>query len=95
MNSTTESEKNTSAPEVPQPKTKRTPAKKAKPAKKAARTGKPATMQPAAIAGLGQPLKAGLLEPRPQATSSESNFREEICGDPALGCSGEGGRSIA
>ena len=34
MNTTTESEKNASAPEVPQPKTKRTPAKKAKPAKK-------------------------------------------------------------
>jgi uncharacterized surface protein with fasciclin (FAS1) repeats len=33
MNTTTESEKNASAPEVPQPKTKRT--KKAKPAKKA------------------------------------------------------------
>ena len=31
MNTTTESEKNTSAPEVPQPKTKRSPAKKAKP----------------------------------------------------------------
>ena len=45
MNSTTESEKNTSAPDVPQPKTKRTPARKAKPAKKAARAkkaGKPA-----------------------------------------------------
>jgi hypothetical protein len=44
MNSTIESEKNTSAPEVPQPKTKRTPAKKGKPAKKAARAksaGKP------------------------------------------------------
>jgi hypothetical protein len=34
MNSTTESE-NASAPEAPQPKTKRTSAKKAKPAKKA------------------------------------------------------------
>jgi hypothetical protein len=41
MNSTTESE-NASAPEVPQPKTKRTPAKKAKPAKKASRAKKPA-----------------------------------------------------
>ncbi len=35
MNITTESEKNASAPEVPQPKTKRAPAKKTKPAKKA------------------------------------------------------------
>jgi hypothetical protein len=35
MNSTTESEKNAAAPEVPQPKTKRTIAKQAKPAKKA------------------------------------------------------------
>ncbi len=42
MNSTTESEKNASAPEVPQQKTKRTTAKKAKPAKKAGRAGKPA-----------------------------------------------------
>jgi Protein of unknown function (DUF3489) len=40
MNSTTESEKNTSAPEVPQPKTNRT--KKAKPAKKPARARKAA-----------------------------------------------------
>jgi hypothetical protein len=40
MNSTTESEKNASAPEVPQPKTRRT--KKAKSAKKAARAKKPA-----------------------------------------------------
>jgi len=38
MNTTTESEKNASAPEVPQPKTKHT--KKAKPAKKVARTKK-------------------------------------------------------
>jgi hypothetical protein len=38
MNTTTESEKNASAPEVPQPRTKRTPAKKAKPAKKAGAT---------------------------------------------------------
>ena len=43
MNSATESEKNASAPEVPQPKTKRTPAKKAKPAKKAGRAEKPAS----------------------------------------------------
>ena len=43
MNTTTESEKNASAPEAPQPKTKRTPAKKAKPAKKAARARKPAS----------------------------------------------------
>ena len=35
MNSTTESEKNAAATEVPQPKTKRTPAKKGKPAKNA------------------------------------------------------------
>jgi len=41
MNSTTESEKNASAPEVPQPKTKRT--KIAKPAKKAAHAKKPAS----------------------------------------------------
>jgi hypothetical protein len=40
MNNTIESEKNASAPDVPQPKTKRT--KKAKPAKKAARAQKPA-----------------------------------------------------
>ena len=43
MNSTSESEKNVSAPEVPQTKTKRAPAKKAKPAKKAGRAKKPAT----------------------------------------------------
>jgi hypothetical protein len=42
MNSTTESEKNASAPEVPQPKTKRARAKIAKPAKKTARSKKPA-----------------------------------------------------
>ena len=41
MNTTTESEKNASAPEVPQPKTKRT--KIAKPAKKAAHAKKPAS----------------------------------------------------
>src|ERR1700686_5447755 len=41
MNSTTESEENASAPEVPQPKTK--PTKKANPAKNAARAGKPAS----------------------------------------------------
>ena len=41
MNTTTESEKNASAPEVPQPKTKR--AKKSKAAKKAGPTKKPAT----------------------------------------------------
>jgi hypothetical protein len=35
MNTTTESEKNALAPEVAQPKRKRTPAKRAKPAKKA------------------------------------------------------------
>ena len=43
MNTTTESEKNASAPEVPQPKTKRAPAKKARLAKKAGRAGKPAS----------------------------------------------------
>jgi Protein of unknown function (DUF3489) len=43
MNTTSESEKNASVPEVPQPKTKRAPAKKAKPAKKAGRAKKPAT----------------------------------------------------
>jgi hypothetical protein len=42
MNSTTESEKNASAPEVPQPKTKRAPDKKSKSAKKAGRARKPA-----------------------------------------------------
>jgi Protein of unknown function (DUF3489) len=42
MNSTTESE-NASAPEAPQPKTKRAPAKKAKPAKKAGPAKKQAT----------------------------------------------------
>ena len=42
MNTTTESEKNASAPEVSQPKTKRTPAKKAKPAKRTARAKKAA-----------------------------------------------------
>ena len=45
MNTATESEKNASSLEVPQPKTKRIPAKKAKPAKKTARAkiaaGKP------------------------------------------------------
>jgi hypothetical protein len=40
---TAESEKNTSADEVPKPKRKRAPAKKAKPAKKAARAKKPAS----------------------------------------------------
>ena len=43
MNTATESEKNASAPEVPQPKTKRATAKKAKPAKKAGRAVKPAS----------------------------------------------------
>ena len=43
MNTATESEKNASAPEVLQSKTKRTPAKKARPAKKAGRAGKPAS----------------------------------------------------
>jgi hypothetical protein len=43
MNTATESEKNAPAPDVPQPKTKRTPAKKAKPAKKAGRAWKPAS----------------------------------------------------
>jgi len=42
MNTTAESEKNTSAPEVAQPKTKRPAAKKAKAAKKPARAKKPA-----------------------------------------------------
>ena len=42
MNTTTESEKSATAPEVPQPKTKRTPTKKAKPAKKGGRAKKPA-----------------------------------------------------
>jgi len=42
MNTTTESEKNASAPEVPQPKAKRAPAKKAKSATKAARAKKQA-----------------------------------------------------
>ena len=42
MNTTTELEKSASAPEVPQPKTKRVP-KKAKPAKKAGRAKKPAS----------------------------------------------------
>jgi hypothetical protein len=37
MNTTTESEKNASAPEIPQPKTKRAPANRAKSAKKAGR----------------------------------------------------------
>ena len=40
MNTMTESEENSSAPEVPQPRTKRTPAKKTKPAKKASRAKK-------------------------------------------------------
>lgn len=44
MNTTTESEKKASAPEVPQPKTtKRTSAKKAQPAKKGRHSKKPAT----------------------------------------------------
>jgi hypothetical protein len=43
MNTATESEKNASAPEVPQPKTKRTPAKKGKPAKKPGPAKKQAT----------------------------------------------------
>ena len=43
MNTTIESERNTSAPVVPQPKAKRAPAKKAKPAKKAGPATKPAT----------------------------------------------------
>jgi hypothetical protein len=42
MNTAIESEKNASAPEVPQPKTKRTAAKKAKPAKKVSQSKKPA-----------------------------------------------------
>jgi hypothetical protein len=40
MNTTTDSEQNASALEVPQPKTKRKPAKKAKPRKKAGRAKK-------------------------------------------------------
>ena len=43
MNTATESEKNASAPEVPQPKTKRGTANKAKPAKKAGPAKKKAT----------------------------------------------------
>jgi hypothetical protein len=43
MNTITESEENASAPDVPQQKMKRVPAKKAKPAKKAGRAGKPAS----------------------------------------------------
>jgi|HubBroStandDraft_1064217.scaffolds.fasta_scaffold606048_1 hypothetical protein len=43
MNTATGSEKNTSAPEVPRPKPKRTPAKKTKPAKKAGPAKKQAT----------------------------------------------------
>jgi hypothetical protein len=43
MTSTTEAEKNTSAPEVLQPKPKRTSVKKAKPAKKPARAKKPSS----------------------------------------------------
>jgi Protein of unknown function (DUF3489) len=46
MNSTTESEKNATAPEAPQPKAKRTSAKKGKSAKKAARANK--SVKPAA-----------------------------------------------
>jgi hypothetical protein len=42
MNTPTESEKNASAPEVPQPKTKRTPEKQAQSANKAGRVKKPA-----------------------------------------------------
>jgi hypothetical protein len=42
MNTTTESEKNASPAEVPQPKTKRATAKKAKPVKKAGRAKKTA-----------------------------------------------------
>ena len=42
MNTTTESEQNASAPEVPQAKGKRKPTKKNKPANKGARTRKPA-----------------------------------------------------
>jgi hypothetical protein len=43
MNTTTELEKSIPAAEVPQPKTKRAPARKAKPAKKAGRAKKTAT----------------------------------------------------
>ncbi len=43
MNTTTESEKNATVAEAPQPKAKRTSAKKAKPAKKAGRTRKGAS----------------------------------------------------
>jgi hypothetical protein len=50
VNTTTESEKNASAPEIPQPKTKRAAAKKAKPAKKASRAKKPATKPKADLA---------------------------------------------
>jgi hypothetical protein len=41
MDSTTESEKYASTPDVPQPRTKRTPAKTAKPARNAVRPKKP------------------------------------------------------
>jgi hypothetical protein len=47
MNTTTESEKNMSAPEVSQPKTKRPPAKKTKPTKKASAAKRPAGKQKA------------------------------------------------
>jgi hypothetical protein len=48
MNTTTESEKHTSAPDVPQPKTKRPPAKKGKPAKKKASPVKKQATKPKA-----------------------------------------------
>ena len=50
MNSTTESEKNATSTEAPQPKAKRTSAKKAKPAKKAALAEKPTSKPKAARA---------------------------------------------
>jgi hypothetical protein len=52
MNTTTESDKNATDAEAPQPKAKRTSAKKAKLAKKAARTKKPATKPKADRAAL-------------------------------------------
>jgi hypothetical protein len=48
MNTATESEKNATAAEAPQPRAKRTSAKKAQPAKKAGRTKKPASKPVAA-----------------------------------------------
>ena len=66
MNTATESETNASAPEVPQPKTKRTHAKRAKPAKKALRAKKPADYPKRPIASFTKAREKSLAIIKPK-----------------------------